>query len=125
FGTAVATATGLRADWGYRYDILYRHRRVSGGTGHFRTMPPSGSMADVLFVTLSCAHTTKLGAWQLLERYVGAAKPRFLLMIGDQVYLDEGADVWRDHLRSSPEKRRAAMAQRYCDAWAKEPVRTL
>src|SRR6266511_3562543 len=56
FGTAVAVVSGLRPDYRYRYDVIYRGRVVVGSHGSFRTLPPPGSFADTLFVSLSCSH---------------------------------------------------------------------
>ena len=58
-------------------------------------------MADVLFVTVSCSDWKKDGAWLELERFVEDQQPRFILMVGDQVYLDfgDGAErIWPYHL---------------------------
>src|SRR4029434_1640131 len=89
FGTAIAIADGLRAEWEYRYYILRRGRVIPDAGGTIRTMPLPGSSAEVLFVSLSCSHGKDLGAWPRLERYVKSAKPRFLVMMGDQIYADE------------------------------------
>lgn len=128
FGTAVAVASGLRSDWEYRYQIL-RRTRVVGEGGTFRTMPPPQSMADVLFVSISCSHATDPGAWPLLDRYVKSAKPRFIVMMGDQVYLDDGdetaAAVWPNHFDSKPAPRRQAIADKYQEHWSREPVRSI
>ncbi len=60
---------------------------VPGGHGTVRTMPRPGSMADILFVTISCSDWKRDGAWLQLEQFVRDQQPRFILMIGDQVYL--------------------------------------
>jgi hypothetical protein len=92
-------------------------------------MPLPGSSAEVLFVSLSCSHGKDLGAWPRLERYVKSAKPRFLVMMGDQIYADEtGAatpNVWTEHLDSKPAVRRQAFAEKYQEQWSREPARTL
>ena len=126
FGTAIAVADGLRPEHRYRYSVLRRGRVVPGGRGSFRTMPRLGSMADVLFVTVSCSDWKKDGAWLELERYVEDHQPRFILMVGDQVYLDfgDGAErIWPYHLRTPPAERRQFMADRYRDHWERSPIR--
>ena len=126
FGTAIAVADGLRPEHRYRYHVLWRGHFVQGGYGTFRTMPPPGSMADVLFVTISCSDWKRDGAWLELERFVAEQQPRFLLMVGDQVYLDFGTKaerIWPTHLKTAPERRRQLMAQRYRDHWKRAPVR--
>lgn len=125
FGTAIAVADGLRADWQYRYQVLQRGRVVPRGRGTFRTMPAPGSLAEILFCSLSCSHRSQDGAWRLLESYIKDAKPRFLLMTGDQIYLDQGENVWDRHLHSSGRERRDAMVLAYQDHWSREPIRTI
>ena len=125
FGTAIAVADGLRPDWKYRYQVLKNGRVVARSRGTFRTMPLPGSQADMLFVSLSCSHREEPGAWQLLDDYVNKDGPRFLLMLGDQVYLDQGDNVWEQHLDSAPSKRRRAMADKYQEHWSWEPIRSL
>jgi len=126
FGTAIALVDGLRAEHRYRYDVLWRGHFVQGGHGTFRTMPPPGVMADVLFVTVSCSDWRRDGAWLELERFVADEQPRFILMLGDQVYLDFGTkaeQLWPTHLRTAPERRRQLMARRYREHWSRAPIR--
>lgn len=127
FGTAVAVADGLRPDWEYHYQVLRKGRVVPNGRGTFRTMPPPGSFADVLFVTISCSDSDREGAWGQLYEYIKQAKPRFLLMIGDQVYMDqgdaEGGPVWPEHLYTPARRRRQAMARKYEYHWSRDFVR--
>jgi len=126
FGTAIAVVDGLRPEHRYRYDVLWRGHFVQGGHGTFRTMPPPGSMADVLFVTISCSDWKRDGAWLELERFVADQQPRFILMLGDQVYLDFGTKaerIWPTHLRTAPDKRRRLMAACYREHWSRAPVR--
>jgi hypothetical protein len=129
FGTALAVADGLRPEWEYRYHVLRRGRAVPETEGVFRTMPLPGSTADALFVSLSCSDGKDQGAWPLLSRYVKSAHPRFLIMLGDQVYLDNDDDiavnVWKHYLDAKPAARRQAMAEKYQEHWSKEPTRTL
>ncbi|MGH9320587.1 MAG: alkaline phosphatase D family protein [Vicinamibacteria bacterium] len=126
FGTAIALVDGLRPEHRYRYSVLFRGRVVPGGHGSFRTMPRPGSMADVLFVTVSCSDWTRDGAWLELEQFVRDQRPRFILMVGDQVYLDFGTraeKIWPTHLKTSPKRRRQLMAERYRDHWRRAPIR--
>ncbi|MCP4364343.1 MAG: hypothetical protein GY800_03470 [Planctomycetes bacterium] len=124
FGTAIATAYGLRPEWRYRYQVLFRGRVVSRGQGSFRTMPAPGSMADILYFSLSCNDQRKPGAWDLLSDAIDRFEPRFLLMTGDQVYLDYGSsNVWKAHWDAKDRvERRRAMAEIYQTAWSREPV---
>jgi len=124
FRTGLAFATGLRADWSYRYTILRAGRRVPGASGSFRTMPGPSSMTNLSFCVISCTSAEREGAWQAFADYVGRARPHFVLMIGDQVYFDEDKpDIFADHFRSSAETRRRAMAAKYGPNWSRAPVR--
>ncbi len=128
FGTAIAVADGLRPEHRYNYSVLRRGRVVPGGHGSVRTMPRPGAMADVLFVTISCSDWRHDGAWLELEQFVRDQQPRFILMIGDQVYLDFGTAserLWPTHLVTSPAKRRQLMADRYRDHWQRAPIRNV
>jgi hypothetical protein len=123
FRTGVATATGLRPDWTYRFTVLHRGRVVPGARGGFRTMPPPGSMADVVFCAISCSKMEE-GLWERFSRFVEEAKPHFVLMMGDQVYIDEDEpDVHQEHARSPRDVRRAALAEKYQLNWSRAPVR--
>jgi hypothetical protein len=128
-GTAIATADGLRSEWDYKYHILRRGRVISSSQGSFRTMPSAGSEADMLFVSVSCSHGTAAGAWPLLADYIKNANPRFLIMMGDQIYVDNrdknAAAAWPDFLSASASERRAAMADKYQEHWSREPIRTI
>jgi hypothetical protein len=129
FGTAVAFGDALRPEWEYDYDVLRRGRVIPGTEGTFRTMPVPGSYAEGLFVSVSCSHGKDLGAWPLLASYIKEAKPRFLIMMGDQVYLDSGdeiaANVWERHFDSQSALRRQAIADKYQEHWSREPIRTI
>lgn len=128
FRTAVAQLTGLRSDWFYRYQVLRRGRVVPGAKGSFRTLPLPGSYADVSFVSISCNAQDDLGLWQELAAHIKQDKPRFLMMLGDQVYLDDDSEtpsVWKAHLNSSPEKRRKAMVRKYQESWSRPAIREL
>jgi PhoD-like phosphatase len=129
FGTAIAKADGLRSDWDYRYQILRRSRVVSASSGRFRTMPAPGSPADMLFVSVSCSANDDLGAWPLLARYIESARPRFLILMGDQIYVDDddpvAPAVWPNQLTTASSTRRQAIAAKYQENWSREPVRTI
>jgi hypothetical protein len=126
FGTAIAVADGLRPEHRYHYSVLSRGHVVPHGHGSFRTMPRPGSMADALFVSVSCSDWKRDGAWFELEQFVEDQQPRFIVMLGDQVYLDFGTDtekIWPTHLKTSPERRRQIMADRYREHWQRAPIR--
>ena len=125
FGTAIAQVDGLRPDWAYRYQVLRNGRVIPDAHGTFRTMPLPGSFADMLFVSLSCSNRTEPGAWPLLKEYIDKAQPRFIIMMGDQVYLDDDFEVWVSNLQSSPAQRRKVMAEIYQQHWSREPIRTI
>lgn len=124
FHTGIALAQGLRPDWRFRYSILRRGRRVTGAGGSFRTMPLPGSMAPILFCPISCNLDTEPGAWDALKKFIDDAKPHFLLMMGDQVYIDDGAsNVFDEHHDSTPAVRRKALAEKYRANWSRDAVR--
>lgn len=129
FGTAIAVADRLRPDQLHRYAVLSGGHVVRGGSGSFRTMPPPGSRADVLFVSISCSDRKTEGAWGALEQFIEDQRPRFILMMGDQVYLDSGDTaperIWPHHLKTSPAKRRQVMADRYREHWQRDPIRRI
>jgi len=126
FRTGLAVAEGLRPDWRYRYNVLRRGRSVSGARGTFRTMPLPGSMASLLVCVISCSTTHYLGLWPRFAQFVEHAKPHFVLMVGDQLYVDEDLpDVFRDHLESKRDVRRRALAEKYRANWMRVPVRKL
>ncbi len=141
-GTAIAIAENLRSDRSYSYDILHRDRVVAGSGGGFRTMPHDLDGRGISFATVSCSSNRDLGCWPDLEGYIfsGVApvpsrklrieKPRFLLMVGDQVYVDQetkngelGKNAWEDYFFSTPEERRAAIAQWYQESWGRDVLR--
>lgn len=124
FRTAIATATGLRPDWRYRYSILRRGRVVARSRGSFRTMPVPGSMANLLFCVISCSTTHFDGLWDQFSRFVETARPHFVLMVGDQAYIDEDdPNVFEEHFLSTSAARREALAEAYQANWSREPVR--
>ena len=89
-------------------------------------MPPPGSMTPLLFDAISCNGATQLGAWQQFADHVDKSQPSFIVMMGDQVYLDEDEpNIFRDHLNRDRATRRRAMAEKYRFNWAREPVARL
>lgn len=124
FRTAVAVATGLRPDITYRYGVQRLGRFLANGRGTFRTMPDPNSMAQITFCAISCNIAGSDGAWKALAKFVEDSKPQFLLMMGDQLYLDEdGVDVFRTQLNASPARRRKAIVEKYKINWSREVVR--
>ncbi len=126
FGTAMAIIAGLAADTLYAYEV--RCGNAPPATrGSFRTMPQDDSPAPINFATFSCNDDREPNAWQRLQQYISEEDPRFLLMIGDQVYMDESDDnnVWQLTFDSPSEIRRLAMVQKYEKLWATEPVATI
>jgi hypothetical protein len=125
FRTAIARADGLRADWRHRYAVLRHGSAVPNGRGTFRTMPHPGSMANLTFVAISCNVENVDGAWKALAKYIDDAQPQFLLMVGDQLYLDEGkTNLFDKQNRNLPRKEmRAAIAEKYRGHWGRRVVR--
>ena len=57
-------------------------------------------------------------------KFVEDSKPQFILMMGDQLYLDEdGVDVFRTKLNAGPKARRNAIVEKYKINWSREVVR--
>ena len=126
FRTATAIARGLRPDVRYRYNVLRRGRIIANAKGSFRTMPDPGSMAHLTFCAISCNVAEDEGAWKALGKFVEDSQPQFILMMGDQLYLDEdGLDVFSTHKNSTPSVRRKAIAEKYHVKWSREPVRSI
>jgi hypothetical protein len=126
FGTAIAEINGLKADTTYKYDVTYKRKVLQGSSGSFTTMPPKNSFAKITFVSLSCNTGNEIGAWNQLADFISKAKPKFLIMMGDQIYLDGDAkNIWKEHLDSKPAVRRKAMADMYEKIWSQEPIRTI
>jgi hypothetical protein len=124
FRTAIATAGGLLPDTRYRYSVVRLGRVVPGTRASFRTMPPRGSMANVLFCAISCSEHEEDGVWDQLAAFVKEAKPHFILMMGDQVYVDENTpNVFALHFSARPAARRKALAEKYTLTWSRKPVR--
>ena len=126
FHTGIARATGLRPDWQYRYSILRRGRRVAGGTGSFRTMPDPTSMAPIVFCAVSCSTLATDGVWPQMAKFIKDAKPSFLLMMGDQVYIDEDdPNIFELHYDSDPPTRRRALAEKYRLSWSRPVIQQI
>jgi hypothetical protein len=124
FRTGIAVATNLRPDWQYRYSVLRHGRVIANGKGSFRTMPDPASMAPLTFCVISCNMDDQDGAWKAFGKFVEESKPQFVLMVGDQLYLDEGEkNIFNEHRNSTPEVRRKAIAEKYRVNWSREPVR--
>lgn len=124
FGTAIAKVTGLRPDRIYRYQIFRRDRFVPQTRGRFRTMPDPTSMTNIQFAAISCSSAEKDGIWPQFEDFVKESQPHFVLMMGDQVYVDEEEpDIFAEHFKSRSSVRRRALAEKYRLNWSREPVR--
>jgi len=131
FRTAIASATGLRSDWRYNYNILRKGRSVRDAKGTFRTMPYNGSMANILFCAISCNaiffdKDITNGAWEALSKFVREAKPHFIVMMGDQVYIDEdNQDIFAKFLKSPSLDLdlRKALAEKYRENWSRNLVK--
>src|SRR5690349_25169896 len=76
FGTAIGKINGLRPDRKYRYRVMRKGRAVPNGSGTFRTMPASGSLAELQFVAVSCNGVKEIGAWHELKEFIDRTKPR-------------------------------------------------
>jgi hypothetical protein len=126
FGTAVARVGGLVPDQRYRYRIVRAGRFVAGARGSVRALPPPESLTNLVFCAISCNGADKLGAWQQLADFMDKAEPSFLLMMGDQIYMDEDEpDIFEHHYESDSATRRRAMADKYRANWSREPLKRL
>lgn len=124
FGTAIARVNGLQPDLRYRYRVVRAGRFVPGATGSFRTLPPPSSMTNLLFCAISCNGAEQEGAWQNFSDFVERSQPSFVVMMGDQVYMDEDPpNVFKQHFHSDSATRRRAMAEMYRSNWSRGPVR--
>ena len=125
FGTAIAKVTGLKPDLRYRYRVVRAGRFVKGAGGSFRTLPPPASMTNLLFCAISC-NGQQDGAWRQFSEFVERSQPSFIIMMGDQVYLDEDKpDIFDDHFHSDSTARRRAMAEKYRLNWSRDDVRRI
>jgi hypothetical protein len=126
FGTAIARVTGLAPDRRYNYRIQRLGRFISGARGSVRTLPPPGSMTPILFDAISCNGAAELGAWERFAEHVERAQPSFVLMMGDQVYMDEDPpDIFAQFFDADRATRRQAMASKYRFNWIRDPVAKL
>ena len=126
FHTAIARAVGLRSDWKYTYSILRRGRRVVGGKGSFRTLPDPNSVAPILFCAVSCSTLATDGVWPQLAKFIKDSQPSFLLMMGDQVYIDEDEpNIFKLHYDSDRPTRRAALAEKYRLSWSRKVIQQI
>lgn len=125
FRTAIAEVSGLRSDFLYRYTVVRLGRTIANGKGSFRTLPAPGSMAAISFCAISCNVAEEEGQWPALGRYIANAQPHFLLMMGDQVYMDEGGvNLFDRERRHAPrEKRRLGLVEKYQENWSRQVVR--
>lgn len=125
FRTAIAEASGLRSDWLYRYAVVRQGRTIANGKGSFRTMPDPGSMAHLTVCAISCSVAEEDGLWEALGKHIKNAQPQLLLMMGDQLYLDEGrVNLFAsESRRQSRAKRRAAIVEKYRENWSRPVVR--
>jgi hypothetical protein len=124
FGTAIALVTGLEPDRRYRYRVVRAGRFVPGASGSVRMLPPPSSMTNLLFCAISCNAESRLGEWERFASFVEDSQPSFVLMMGDQVYLDEDQpNVFTNHFDSDPATRRKAMADHYRFNWSRDALR--
>jgi hypothetical protein len=124
FGTAIARVSGLQPDVIYHYRVSCAGRFVPGARGSVRTLPPAASMTNLLFCVISCNGAEEVGAWERFADFVESSKPSFVVMMGDQVYLDEDPpNIFATHFDSDPATRRHAMADMYRANWSRDPLR--
>ncbi len=127
FGTALAEATGLTPDTRYRYTICTPDGAVAA-RGSLRTFPLPWDRAELLFASASCdslhvaGDRSNLGAWDLLAQQVRQGDLRFLMLLGDQVYMDEVENLWHLPLDLDRRERRRRMAEVYHRFWSRAPV---
>jgi len=125
FGTAIAKVTGLQPDLRYRYRVVRAGRFVKGANGTVRTLPPPASMTNLLFCAISC-NGQQDGAWRQFSDFVERSQPSFIVMMGDQIYMDEDKpDIFEDHFHSDSVTRRRAMAEKYRLNWSRDVVRNI
>jgi phosphodiesterase/alkaline phosphatase D-like protein len=122
FRTAIARIEGLEPDTRYAYEVWVGGEACAKGS--FRTMPVAAD--EVTFFSLSCNDGKGIGAWDLLAKAIESEDSSFILMLGDQVYLDmPDEDLWTRHLHSAPAVRRRAIAAKYCEVWSRQPAATI
>ena len=127
FGTAIADATGLAPDTRYRY-VVRSPDGVVAARGSIHTFPLQWDRTDLLFASASCdslhvaGDRSSPGAWDLLARRMRRGDLRFLMLLGDQVYMDEMEDLWCLPLDLDRRERRRRMAEVYHRFWSRAPV---
>lgn len=127
FGTAIADATGLTPDTRYRYTVRAPDGAVAA-QGSLCTFPPPWDRTDLLFASASCdslqvaGDRSNPGAWSLLAERVHRGDLRFLVLLGDQVYMDEVENLWHLPLDIDRHERRRRMAEVYHRFWSRAPV---
>ena len=106
---------GCAPDWRYRYSVLRRGRVIAQSRGHLpHHARRRARWRHLLFCAISCSTAATDGVWEQFGKFVEDAKPHFVLMMGDQLYIDEDApDVFKDHFESKRAVRRAALAEKY------------
>ena len=93
-----------------------------------RTFPLPWDRTDLLFASASCdslhvaGDQSNPGAWDLLARRMRRGDLRFLMLLGDQVYMDEMEDLWCLPLDLDRRERRRRMAEVYHRFWSRAPV---
>jgi len=119
FGTAIARVEGLEPSQAYHYGVTRFASDAPYASGVIRTMPPLDSDEPIRFVTLSCNDDREPSAWHILSEYVEREKPHFVLMVGDQIYTDEGEeDLWELYKDKPGPERRQAIAAKHQKVWA-------
>jgi phosphodiesterase/alkaline phosphatase D-like protein len=119
FGTGIAHIDGLEATTAYHYSVARAGSGVARASGVIRTMPDDDSDEPIRFVTLSCNDDREPSAWHILSEYVERERPHFVLMIGDQIYTDEGEeDLWEKYKDRPGPDRRQAIAAKHQKVWA-------
>ena len=123
FNTGIAVADGLRPDWQYRYSVLRLGRLIHGAGGSFRTLPAPSSAADLLFCAISCSSAAEDGSWEPFRQFVEDSLPQFVVMMGDQVYLDETTPTSSTTTSSRLAGTAPRDGRKYRLNWSREPVR--
>jgi len=88
-------------------------------------------MANILICAISCNaiffdKDITNGAWEALSKFVREAKPHFIVMMGDQVYIDEdNQDIFAKFLKSPSLDLdlRKALAEKYRENWSRNLVK--
>jgi hypothetical protein len=126
FGTAIVIAQGLKPHRKYRYKIQRLGRSLPNAIGTFTTKPPIQYLNETSFIAISCNDQADRGAWEMLKEFIDDTQPRFLLMMGDQVYFDQATNIpnlWETYRDRPTEQRRLRMAEKYQESWSRPYVR--